>query len=596
MLDGAESRRLFNLDVRNRRFYSPATGFTVRPATKRRHEGTTMRTRRLSLLAFLALPAVGAAVACGSSNQDGVDAGTRADDAGIGPDVSVEEASASDGGSQGDGKAAAMDTGIPGDNCPAVDAGNFVEAKHGPLPTMTNYGGAILAAPQVITFTFSTTPSATALQSFGQTITQSAWFATVTKDYCTADGGTCIQPGPAGLAVDITAAAASTYVDTLGQGTATGGTDLEQFMNQQISAAVAANTIPAPGANSLYAFYFPPTSTIWMGAVNQGAQSCQGFGGYHSSMTYTDGKTPIVYAILPDCPSGDPTYDLEGVTIAASHEIAEATTDPNPGGVPTWYLDQPLSLDAGITVPQFRNDPWATSSQFGEIGDNCESIPLSYWPLDDAGTIVQRIWSTSAAAQGHNPCVPVPAGESYYNASTDKALYVANVGDSFMVDVSAFSDMPRVSWRLDAIDQTPTQMTGMGGAPTAYLQLEFVNGVTRSDGVSTLPCVNNGTTGQLKVTLLADPDTDTSLQQGEEWPEADGVIYSADIANATSTPTPDGGSFMQFPYQFWAFAVVTPATAAKLGVTSAGVADARKLAALRAAHHAHAPRRLAPRL
>jgi hypothetical protein len=98
----------------------------------------------------------------------------------------------------------------------------------------------------------------------------------------------------------------------------------------------------------------------------------------------------------------------------------------------------------------------------------------------------------------------------------------------------------------------------------------------------------------VKVTLLADPDVDTTMGYSEEWPEADGVIYSADVANATSFPLPDGGVYQSFPYQFWPFAVVTSKTAASIGITSSGVAEVRQAAALRAAHRKHGGRLARP--
>jgi hypothetical protein len=488
---------------------------------------------------------------------------------------------------------AGVDSGILGANCPAADAGGtFAEAPHGPLPTVVYNGGGILQAPQIITFTFPTTPSVPAIQAFGQTITQTSWFATVTKDYCVPDGGPCIAAGAPGISVEMTAVAAPVYVDLMGQGTATTGVDLDTFVNQQIAAAVAAHTIPAPFPNALYAFYFPPSSTIWMGPEGQGAESCQAFGAYHNSITYTDGTTQIVYAIMPDCTTGDPMLDFEYTTVGASHEFIEATTDPYVGSNSIgWYLDQANSPPP--TVAQIRNDPWATAVSYGEVADNCESLFNSAITLD-GGVQVQRIWSPSAAALGHNPCIPVPAGEAYYNASPDKVLYVANVGDSFTVDVSAFSDMARGPWRLDAVDGTPTGMTDSSGNPIQYLKLEFVGGVDTSDGVTHLLCVNNGSTGQLKVTLVADPDTDMSLQQQDEWPEADGILYSADVSQTTYTPGPDGGLQPQFPYQFWPFAVVTPATAASLGVGDGGVQDMHKLAQLRAARRHSQPVRDLP--
>lgn len=574
-----------------------------------------MPTRRLSILALVSIPAVCAVVACGSSSGPGESPdGGAADDSGASPDVSLgNEGDGSSGGDAGpsgndatttdsataaDSGTSATDSGILGANCPAFDAGAFVEGTHAPLPTVAYYGGPTLTAPQVITFTFSTTPSATQLQAFGQTITSTPWFATVTKDYCIPDGGPCIQAGPPGIAVNMTVAAASDYSDTFGSDAGTGGgTDLDQFMVQQISAAVTAGTIPAPGANSLYAFYFPPSSNVWAGPVGQGGESCSSFGGYHSSMYYTDGVTPITYAILPDCqyPGSTPADDFLGVTIAASHEIVEATTDPGSNGTLAFYLDQPFAPDAGVTDNEYRNDPWATALSYGEVGDNCESIPADTWLLD-GGDTVQRIWSTSAAALGHNPCVPVPSGETYYNASSDKAIYVANVGDTFTVDVSAFADGPRVSWRLDAIDGTPSQLASQTN-PNPYLQMSWVNGVTDGDGgTPSLLCVNNGTTGKLTVKLLADPTTDTSLQQ-EEWPEADGIIYSADVANTVNVPLPgDAGSYPSFPYQFWPFAVITPATAAQLGIPSTGISDPRQVAALRAAHRRPGTHVTPPRL
>ncbi|MGO8999771.1 MAG: hypothetical protein ACLQVI_41120 [Polyangiaceae bacterium] len=550
---------------------------------------------RLIVTAVLLAPAI-LFPACGSSpngSSPGSDAGaadgsiqTLQDSGGQSPDSTV---SSGDAGGGSDTGATPVDSGTPsedasnilGANCPAVDAAGFVEGPHGPLPTVAYSGGGILEAPQIITFTFSTTPAIPTLQAYGQTITRSPWFAEVTKDYCVNDGGTCITPGELGLSVEMDASAASLYVDTFGQGTAPTGVDLDSFINDQIASAVAANVIPAPGPNSLYAFYFPPSSTISFGPPQSGGQneSCVAFGGYHYDMTYKDGHTPIVYAIMPDCPTGDPALDLQSVTVAASHEIIEATTDPYPYS--GWYLDQDMDLEAGApTVPQYRNEPWANADSFGEMGDNCESLVLFQWTLD-SGIDVQRIWSPSAAALGHNPCIPVPEGESYYNASPDKVLYVADVGSSFMVDVSAFSDVPRSSWRVDALDGTPTQLTGAGGGPLQYLSFEFVGGTDAGDGIAHLLCVNNKTTGQVKVTLLADPAADTSLTQAETWPEADAILYSVDVNDTVNFPEPDGGVYSTLAYQEWPFAVITPAIAETLGVSDAGIVDAVKLAELR---------------
>lgn len=550
------------------------------------------RSGRVLLLFAVGASAGGALLLACSSSSD-----NPAHDAGVQPDASLSDGSArdaADAGSEAEAEAA-TDWGP----CPAFDGGApFVEAPHGSLPTMAYQGGGILRTPHVLTFTFPTTPGVTTLEDFGKTILQTPWFAAVSRDYCIDDGGTCIGTGAAGSAVEMTTASVATYVDLWGQpGAPSTGTDLRAFMNAEIAKAVAANTIPSPATaaaqGAIYTFYFPPDATVWQGDPGRGGgQSCSAFGAYHGHMTYSDGHSPIVYAIVPDCTVNDPAIDLKNVTLGASHEIIEAATDPGVPDALGWYLDQDLTVsggDAGSdagdggpylpvpTVPQIKNDAWAQLLGFGEAADNCEYATQNLWTLD-SGVLVQRVWSPSAAARGANPCVPVPAGETYYNASPDKALYVADVGATFTVDISVFSDALRPSWRLDAIDQTPLVLQALGGGPSPYLQLELVGGTAQPDGSSSLSCVNNGTKAQLKVTLIADPAAQPRLVEYEPWPEADAFLRSVDVAHAPSDP--DAGA--QPPSHTWPFAVVTPGTAASIGVTGSGVVDARKLAALRA--------------
>lgn len=529
------------------------------------------------LLASSSLSLMGLAAACGSSTSSNNSPSSTSDASPS--DASPESGSGSSSGGQSDGSsphdAGTSDAG-DGGACPAV-TGNFSPAAHGPLPTMAYYGGPVLPSPLVVTFTFQDTPNATALDSFGASVASTSWFTEVTKDYCIPDGGTCISAGPPGKAVPIAANADATYVDSNGLGGdagATGGTDLNQFVNQQIAAAVTAGTIPAPDGNAVYMFYFPPTTTITGNLVGT---SCSNYGAYHDNQIYGDGTTTIAYAIVPDCASGS-ANELNSVTVAASHELIEATTDPTPSSTtPAWYMDVSSYPEGGTTQAEYRNDPWLTQS-YGEVGDNCESVHSRTLSLmGDAGPFVQRIWSTSAAAGGHDPCVPVPAALGpYFNASTDKAIYVANVGDTFTVDVSPFSDAQRASWQLDALDYTPGQYAGMNH----YLKFEFVGGALRSDGVAAMTCVNNGAQVQLRVTLLADPASDTSLQlPSEEWPEAVGAVSSVD--ESQTVPVVPG---RQVNSHFWVFAVVTPATAAMIGVPSGGISDMVRLR-----HRARAP-------
>ena len=467
--------------------------------------------------------------------------------------------------------------------CAAPSAAGFVTAAHGPLPDMVYGGGGILTAPRMVTFTFSDTFEPAQLAAFGQTITQTQWFAEVTKDYCVPNGGTCIQGGTTGEAIALDAGSATTWVNNSfnppGSGLSDAGTDFTGFLLTQV-AAVSDGGLAGADPNAIYTFYFSPNATFYMGDPNLGGQPGCGFGGYHSAVGSlpNGGGTPITYAIIVNCAAGAPAADeLEGLTVAASHELVEATTDPYDGT--GWYLDQDQNyLDAGLPTPaNLRNQAWADTDQFGEIGDNCESLINSTWTLD-GGDVVQRIWSASAAAAGQNPCIPVPAGETYFNATPDKAIYVAEIGSSFTIDVTGFSTTPRAGWAVQAVDQTANQLPD-GGTNAPLLAMEFVGGVDAGNvapGGSEIPCINNGTQAELKVTLLGDPAADPALNNPfvqPIWQQAEGVIVSLDTS---ASPFGGGGSAVYYPYQLWPFAVVTPQIAATIGLTSSGLNETRR--------------------
>ena len=501
------------------------------------------------LLCLLIGTAAALATACGgstASNPPGADSGA----------MDASNASNVDTGTPHIDSGVVVDSGVVDDGgaCPVV-SGSGTQATHGNPPVVSNLGGPVLHSPTVVTFTFQNTANAAALQAFGATIGSTPWFAEVLSDY------TATTSTPTGLSVAIAANADATYVDNGGVGVdadagAGSGTDLNAFINTAIANAVAAKTIPAPDGNTVYMFYFPSATTI-TGFVGQ---SCQMYGGYHFNQVYVDGKTPIYYAVLPDCAGGS-SYELEAVTVAASHELAEAASDPAPNT--GWSLDTSSYPDAGTTPIEFRNDPWL-SLGYGEIADNCAGTAL----MLDGGTVVQRIWSNSAATGGHDPCVPAPTGETYFNASPDKAVYVANVGDTFTVDVTPFTDVPRSSWQLDAVDYSQELAANMGGGGASYLQFQWVGGVVRSDGVASLTCVNSGTQVQLKVTLLAQPVASQTSESVQVWPQAVGAIYSVDLSQQTATtPGQNTAAFV------WPFEVITPATAAQIGVGTAGIAD-----------------------
>src|SRR5207302_10484152 len=99
----------------------------------------------------------------------------------------------------------------------------------------------------------------------------------------------------------------------------------------EIRAQVAAGHLRRPDADTLYVVFTPPGVTVM---DNQGKDSLHDFVGYHGYAWIGD----FAYAVIPyaeDAP--------EWMTVPASHELAEAVTNPQPylqrlgrGG---WYDD-----------------------------------------------------------------------------------------------------------------------------------------------------------------------------------------------------------------------------------------------------------------
>jgi hypothetical protein len=160
--------------------------------------------------------------------------------------------------------------------------------------------------------------------------------------------------------------------------------------------AVIAGDVPPNGPNVVYDFFFPDGVTVTL----MGAQSCQQFGGYHYSTMLLDGSV-AAYTVVPRCQMNQFTA-LENTTISASHEMAEAVTDPNPANVATYQITD-------------DNHPgWDFVG--AEIGDMCEFELDSYYTPQGFPWMVQRLWSNRAAYAGTNPCVPAAAPDSYWAA------------------------------------------------------------------------------------------------------------------------------------------------------------------------------------
>ena len=144
----------------------------------------------------------------------------------------------------------------------------------------------------------------------------------------------------------------------------------------ELHAQIAAGALPAADLNTLYMIYFPADITITLG----GGRSCTSFGAYHEAISSTVTPSNVFYGVMPDCGGG-----FSSITVASSHEFAEAVTDaiPTPGSHPAY--------------PQ----AWNTANGF-EIGDLCEGHDTTLAGGGETYT-VQEVFtnSTNACATGN---------------------------------------------------------------------------------------------------------------------------------------------------------------------------------------------------
>jgi len=155
-------------------------------------------------------------------------------------------------------------------------------------------------------------------------------------------------------------------------------------------------------ANTVYAFFYPEGS---IGDDGFGDKCCTDLDGYHSDVV-VGGGIDVAYSVVCTCPGFDPGgTDLDQITVAASHELVEAATDPtftNPGYAQT-------DDDHAI---------WTVATD-GEAADLCQYADTWLWHPADMKYGVQRSYSTAAAAMGHDPCVGDPS-EPYYQTIAEQ--------------------------------------------------------------------------------------------------------------------------------------------------------------------------------
>ncbi len=370
---------------------------------------------------------------------------------------------------------------------PVLDHGSVSTTYPAFPPAMgqlVSNGGTVLKNPVIVTVTWPSDTRADQLEQLGDTVGAGAYWSAVTSEY----GASAAVSGPANH-VRLTAAAPTSISDT----------DLATFVQTSLS-ATDGSAWPTPASGQpVYILYLPESTDL----ILQGQSACaQGVGGYHDSTT-VNGKS-VAYAIVPSC------GDFDSVTLSASHELAEATTDPYPRSRPAY---------SGFAANDLA---WDFFQQFqSENGDACEFYRDSDAPAGetDVNFTVQRQWSNKSAKAGHNPCVPAPKGEVYFNATPlnlediDADLsalagdakgtdiqptkgFKIKVGATRQIPLGFYSDGPMAAWTIKAISGGIAG--GHGSSASVGLALDVTDG-------------QNGNKAYLSVTVNTAGKTNTEL-------------------------------------------------------------------------------------
>jgi hypothetical protein len=366
-----------------------------------------------------------------------------------------------------------LDHGAPSTTYPAFAPAMGQLAKH---------SSNVLKSPVVVTVTWPDDTYATQFEALGDVITTGAYWKAVASEYGSG-------PGVSGITnhVRLTDAAPATISDT----------EIATFVAASLTKADAPWPTPAAG-DPVYILYLAKATNLML----QGKSACsQGVGGYHDS-TKVNGKS-VAYAVIPRC------NELDSLTNAASHELAEAATDPYPRTAPGWsgFKEEYLA--------------WEFFQQFqSENGDACEFYRDSMLSAaeTDVGFAVQRQWSNVSGKAGHDPCVPVIAGQPYFSVTpldledldvdlsslggstaTTKG-YKIPVGGTKTIPLGFYSDAAVSAWTIKAISGGIGGGRGLGGVD---LTLDVTTGQNGEKAYLTVTVNVAGRTNTELVTIVS---------------------------------------------------------------------------------------------
>jgi hypothetical protein len=275
-----------------------------------------------------------------------------------------------------------------------------------PLAQTTNTGGRILSSPRIVGVFFNgdpmQKPTVDLLESYGCT----SYWRDAVNEYGVGDAlyeRTVVLPAPAW--------------------SADGGV---QGFESWLSEAIVAGTFGPLGDQDVPFFFVPQSSHF-------GDSDCVARGGWHSSVS-AGGQHNVPYAVIELCPTSSmlDQGDVMARAVAATHELIEAATDPDPEGVGTaaWHSLGPGVVAPTVRLPQIVSNGVASDDELADFCNNFPAQPLDY-PFDLA-----RAYSNRQARAGLDPCGAVPLDEV--------AVLSTNGAQPAPVDLSSGSSQARI--------------------------------------------------------------------------------------------------------------------------------------------------------
>jgi hypothetical protein len=277
---------------------------------------------------------------------------------------------------------------------------------HRPFPQVGTTDGAVLAPMRLVTIVANNdSGDADTLFGFSTGISASTWWARVAPEY------------------HLTTVSAAAGV--IGPAITANVTDHDVF--DYVTAAIGGMPSLARDGHTLYILYLPPQiEVVRDGMPNDG---CKLFGAYHDRYGTRGDNLAVVQRCFTD------QYAVDDMTVAASHEILEAATDPDGRG---------YRLPVVASSKPWTETVWNAFDLIGgaELGDLCEG---TFWV--EGTSVYQRIWSNRVAAAGGDPCVPA-LGEPYYSTAFDQDWYPVQPGGTVAIPVTGWTTGDVPSWPL----------------------------------------------------------------------------------------------------------------------------------------------------